>query len=182
MMKKNFNRSILELCQGDITQQKVDVIVNAANARLSGGGGVDGAIHKAGGPTIMEECQRIGGCPTGNAVITAGGKLSANYVIHAVGPIYRGGGSGEAALLKSAYQASLNLTTGKGLVSIAFPSISTGAYGYPIEKASKIAFSAIIEHLKGNTCIKRVIFVLFSQKDFEIYRSSLEEIIENCEK
>lgn len=168
------NQSILALCQGDITQQKVDAIVNAANARLAGGGGVDGAIHRAGGMTIMQECRKIGGCPTGKAVITTGGKLLAAYVIHAVGPVFRGGDSGEADLLKGAYHSSLQLAEEKALKSVAFPSISTGAYGYPIQEASKIALETVIDHLKGETVIEWVVFVLFSRQDFEVYRATLE--------
>jgi O-acetyl-ADP-ribose deacetylase (regulator of RNase III) len=133
------NNSIIELFQGDITKLEVDAIVNAANSRLAGGGGVDGAIHRAGGPAIMAECRKIGSCPTGEAVITTAGKLQAQHVIHTVGPVYRGGASGEAKLLKNAYANSLNLAEKQGLQSIAFPSISTGVYGYPIEEASKIA-------------------------------------------
>ncbi len=129
--------SIIELFQGDITKLEVDAIVNAANSRLAGGGGVDGAIHRAGGPAIMAECRTIGSCPTGEAVITTAGNLPAKYVIHTVGPVYRGGASGEAKLLQNAYANSLGLAEKHGLKSIAFPSISTGVYGYPIAEGVK---------------------------------------------
>ncbi len=148
MIKKEINKSNIELCQGDITTQRVDAIVNAANSRLAGGGGVDGAIHRVGGPAIMEECRRIGGCPTGNAVITTGGKLPATYVIHAVGPVYRNGNSGEPELLKSAYQSCLKLADEHSIKSLAFPSISTGAYGYPIKEAATIALTTTLDYLK----------------------------------
>ncbi len=136
-MQYRVNNAVIELFQGDITRLQIDAIVNAANSRLAGGGGVDGAIHRAGGPAIMAECKKIGGCPTGEAVITPGGKLSARYVIHTVGPVYRGGASGEPKLLQNAYANSLGLAEKHNLKSIAFPSISTGVYGYPIEEAAK---------------------------------------------
>jgi len=177
MVEVTINKSKLRLEQGDITKQKVDAIVNAANTRLAGGGGVDGAIHRAGGPKIMEECRKIGGCPTGQAVITTGGNLPAKYVIHAVGPIYRGGKSGEAELLRSCYINSLKIADEKGLKTISFPSISTGAYGYPIKEASRIALSSVIEYLKGKTAIERVTFVLFSERDFNTYKDTLNELI-----
>ncbi len=176
MMKKQINTSMVELIQGDITAQKVDAIVNAANSRLAGGGGVDGAIHRSGGPAIMEECRRLGGCPTGRAVITTGGTLPAPYVIHAVGPVYRNGDSGEPELLKKAYQCCLAIAEERGIKSMAVPSISTGAYGYPIRDAAQIALTTVIDHLKKESTIERVVFVLFSQHDFEVYRSLLEEI------
>lgn len=175
-MKLQINKSGLELAQGDITKQKVDAIVNAANSRLAGGGGVDGAIHRAGGPAIMAECIKIGGCPTGNAVITTGGNLFAKHVIHAVGPIYRDGRSGEPQLLRNAYRNSLQIADRTGLKSIAFPSISTGVYGYPINAASKPALSTVIDYLKGDTGIALAVFVLFSSHDFETYCNSLREI------
>ncbi|MGH7273352.1 MAG: macro domain-containing protein, partial [Nitrospiria bacterium] len=131
--KVKINKSILELVEGNITQQETEAIVNAANTTLLGGGGVDGAIHRAGGPKILEECKKLGGCPTGEARITTGGGLRAKYVIHAVGPVYRDGTNGEARLLASAYQNSLALATQHKIKSVSFPSISTGAYGYPME-------------------------------------------------
>jgi O-acetyl-ADP-ribose deacetylase (regulator of RNase III) len=171
-------QAVLELTHGDITTQKVDAIVNAANTRLAGGGGVDGAIHRAGGPAIMAECRAIGGCPTGQAVITTGGNLPARYVIHAVGPVYRGGTSGEQALLRSAYLHSLRCADKHGATHIAFPSISTGAYGYPIEDAARTALSTVVSYLKGDTAITRVTFVLFSPHDLEVYRQMLREVQE----
>jgi len=175
-MEIKIHTAIIELCQGDITRQKVDAIVNAANSRLAGGGGVDGAIHTAGGPAIMEECRKIGGCPTGEVVITTGGKLAAAYVIHTVGPVYRNGASGEAQLLKNAYANSLKLAEAKGVKTIAFPSISTGVYGYPIADASRLALGTVIEYLQSDTKIQRVVFVLFSAYDFNLYTRTIKEI------
>ncbi len=139
---------MIEIVKGDITRIIADAIVNAANSALAGGGGVDGAIHRAGGPSILQECRRIGKCPTGQAVITGAGNLGAKYVIHAVAPIYRGNAD-DARLLGAAYRSALALGESYGLASIAFPSLGTGAYGYPIEQAAPIALSAIAEHLKG---------------------------------
>ncbi len=175
-MKVTINRSILELVRGDITEQETDAIVNAANSRLAGGGGVDGAIHRAGGPSIMESCRKIGHCPTGTAVITPAGLLPARHVIHAVGPIWRGGNRNEAALLAGAYQQSLALASEHSIKSVAFPSISTGAYGYPVEKASRIALATVIEYLQDHPEVELVRFVLFSEKAFEVYRTALEEL------
>ncbi len=168
------NESIVFLVEGDITKEKTDAIVNAANSRLAGGGGVDGAIHRAGGPAIMEECRKIGGCPTGKAVITTGGKLNAKHVIHTVGPIYRGGMKDEAGLLASAYKESLKLASSKGLKSIAFPSISTGAYGYPLAEAASIALKTVTDYLKEKTDIKMVRFVLFGRHAYEEYEKALK--------
>ena len=172
-MDYRVNNSIIELFQGDITKLQVEAIVNAANSRLAGGGGVDGAIHRAGGPAIMAECRTIGSCPTGEAVITTGGALAAKYVIHTVGPVYRGGSSGEPKLLHNAYASSLNLAEHHSLKSIAFPSISTGVYGYPIDEASKIAIRAVAGHVNGQTILERVIFVLFSAPDLEVYTKNM---------
>ena len=147
-MEIKINSTTLSLIKGDITNEEIDAIVNAANSRLAGGGGVDGAIHRAGGPKIMDECRKIGGCPTGSAVITTGGNLKAKYVIHTVGPVYRDGKNREAELLSSAYRKSLELAASKEIKSIAFPSISTGAYGYPINEASEIALNTVIEFIK----------------------------------
>ncbi|MGQ9506704.1 MAG: O-acetyl-ADP-ribose deacetylase [Candidatus Bathycorpusculaceae bacterium] len=171
------------LIQGDITEMDTDAIVNAANPSLMGGGGVDGAIHRKGGPKILEECKRIrateypDGLPTGKAVITSGGKLKAKYVIHTVGPIWHSGSSGEPQLLADAYRNSLRLAVSKGLKTIAFPAISTGAYGYPIEEASKIALSTVKEFLEKEDNVDKVVFVLFSSRDFEIYRKVAREIL-----
>ena len=167
-MKVNVAGSVLELVSGDITRQETEAIVNAANSRLAGGGGVDGAIHRAGGPTIMAECRKIGSCPTGRAVITTGGNMKARYVIHAVGPVYRGGGS-EAELLESAYRESLKLAVENGIRSISFPSISTGAYGYPVGEAAGIALRTVAGFLEETDAIELVRFVLFSEADLETY-------------
>lgn len=176
MMELKINKTVIELRQGDITKQTVEAIVNAANSRLAGGGGVDGAIHRAGGPAIMKECRKIGQCPTGNAVITTGGRLYAKHVIHTVGPVYRNGKSEEPKLLGNAYQNSLKVAERAQIKTIAFPSISTGVYGYPIKEASKIALSTVIDYLKGETGIERVVFVLFSNYDFEIYKDSFKKL------
>ena len=179
-MKVEIEGAAVELVQGDITLQEVDAIVNAANSGLRGGGGVDGAIHRAGGPEIMAECRRIGGCPTGKAVITSGGRLPARHVIHAVGPVYRGGSSGEKDLLAGAYRSSLELAVGKGLRSVAFPSISTGAYGYPIRDASRVALGAVRDYLiEHPASLDLVRFVLFSQADYEVYAEALREVDAN---
>jgi len=166
----------IELVQGDITREKVDAIVNAANRTLLGGGGVDGAIHRAGGPVILEECRFLGGCETGDARLTTGGNLPARYVIHTVGPVYQGGRQGEADLLASAYRRSLALADEHGLRSVAFPSISTGAYRYPVEAAARVAIATVRRFLAGTTGIELVRFVLFSAGDFAVYRQALEEM------
>ncbi|MFZ5652397.1 MAG: O-acetyl-ADP-ribose deacetylase [Bacillota bacterium] len=168
------------LLRGDITQQDADAIVNAANSSLLGGGGVDGAIHRAGGPQILEECKvirsRKGGCPTGEAVITGGGNLKARYVIHTVGPIWSGGGSNEDQLLSNAYRNSLKLAESKGIRTVSFPSISTGAYGFPTERAARVAARTVKEFLEGQDTLEEVRFVLFSGRDLNIYREAWEEI------
>lgn len=171
----------LRIIQGDITQQSTDAIVNAANSSLMGGGGVDGAIHRAGGPAILDECKQIvarqGRLPTGKAVMTTGGNLKAKYVIHTVGPIWHGGNSGEPELLASAYHESLKLATKNKLNSIAFPSISTGAYGYPVNQASKVAIDAVITFLsQSTTSLREVVFVLFDAQTLGAYTSALAEI------
>jgi O-acetyl-ADP-ribose deacetylase (regulator of RNase III) len=162
------------LMQGDITQQDTDAVVNAANPSLLGGGGVDGAIHRAGGPTILEECkeivEKIGHCETGEAVITTGGDMSARHVIHTVGPVYRGGQRREPEMLANAYKNSCRLAAENGLKSIAFPSISTGAYGYPIKKAAEIALRTVFTLLKERGDIDEVRIVLFSDADLKVYR------------
>ncbi|MDM7913976.1 MAG: O-acetyl-ADP-ribose deacetylase [Candidatus Eisenbacteria bacterium] len=176
-------RSVVELLRGDITQQTVDAIVNAANAALAGGGGVDGAIHRAGGPTIGEECRRIGGCPTGSAVATGAGRLPARWVIHAVGPVWRGGRYEEPALLASAYRRSLEVAREIGARSIAFPSISTGAYLYPVPDAARVALTAVREALEvdvsapGAGTIDRVVFVLFSDADLATYEEAAAGVL-----
>ncbi len=176
-MEIRIGKTTLSLVRGDITEQSVDAIVNAANSRLAGGGGVDGAIHRKGGPSIMQECRKIGGCPTGNAVATGAGRLKAKYVIHAVGPIYRGGDRGEPELLSSAYRRSLEVAKEKGCTSIAFPSISTGAYGYPVEEASRIALKTVIEFIEREDWFELVRFVLFTDDDLKVYRKTLEDLM-----
>lgn len=158
---------------GDITRLHVDAIVNAANESLLGGGGVDGAIHRAAGPGLLEECRRLGGCPTGEARITGAYALPARYVIHAVGPVYRGGTHGEAALLRSAYVRSLELAEQANCAEVAFPCISTGVYGYPKAEACDIAVSAVLEWLHGHELPERVVFCCFSEADAEVYRQRL---------
>jgi O-acetyl-ADP-ribose deacetylase (regulator of RNase III) len=168
----------LRLRLGDITAEDVDCIVNAANSSLLGGGGVDGAIHRAGGPQILEECRAIrrkqGECPTGEAVLTRGGRLRARYIIHTVGPIWRGGTHNEDHLLENAYKNSLRIAAKQGFSSIAFPSISTGVYGFPIERASRIAFDTVRTFVRNHREISDVRFIVFSQHDFEIYRRLFE--------
>lgn len=166
--------AVISLVRGDITKEESEAIVNAANSRLAGGGGVDGAIHRAGGPKIMEECLKIGGCPTGQAVITTGGNLNARYVIHTVGPIYRDGRSEEAELLASAYRNSLKIANEKGIKSISFPSISTGAYGYPINEAARIALQTVIDFIKTHKTPALVRFVIFSDRDMKVYEEALK--------
>lgn len=171
---------LLSLVVGDITTQTVDAIVNAANSRLIGGGGVDGAIRRAGGPAIETECAAIraerGGCPTGSAVITGAGRLPARYVIHAVGPIWQGGGQGEADLLASAYRNSLELAAERGARTVAFPSISTGVYGYPVAAAARVALRTVAGELVSRP-FDEVRFVLFSDADFAAYAEALREIV-----
>ena len=175
-MKINVQKSILEIVQGDITQQDTEAIGNAANSALAGGGGVDGAIHRTGGPTLMSELRaKYKGCPTGSAVITRGGNLKAKYVIHAVGPRYSGS-TKDAELLSSAYRKSLELCTQNKISSIAFPSISTGIYGYPVEEASRIALRTVMDYLKEHPEIKLIRFLLFDSKTFEVYKESLKEM------
>ena len=171
------------LVQGDITDMETDAVVNAANSSLRGGGGVDGAIHRRGGPSLLEECKRLrarewpGGLPTGKAAVTPGGNLKAKYVIHTVGPVWRGGTQKEPELLAEAYRNSLKLAVSKGLKTVAFPSISTGAYGYPIEKASRIALATVKSFLEREDNLDRVVFVLFSRDDLEVYMDAEKEVL-----
>jgi len=181
MEQRTINQTKISLIQGDITEQETDAIVNAANPSLMGGGGVDGAIHRAGGRAILDVCKELvskqGRLPTGKAVITTGGNLKAKYVIHTVGPFWQGGTKGEAEFLTSAYKESLKLATEHKLSSISFPSISTGAYGYPIEEASRVAIKAVVSLLiKEATSLKEVVFVLFDSRTYKHYRSALKEI------
>ena len=176
--------SRIHLSLGDITEERTDAIVNAANSTLMGGGGVDGAIHRKSGTEILEECRIIRktkwleGLPTGEAVVTSGGKLKAKMVIHTVGPIWKGGNEGEAHLLASAYKNCLALALKMKIRSISFPSISTGAYGYPIEKASRIALTTVLDFIKEHNGIDEVHFVLHSQHDLMIYEVALKEVIQ----
>jgi len=170
----------ITLKQGDITTETVDAIVNAANSSLMGGGGVDGAIHRAGGPAILEECKRIvaaqGRLPAGQAVVTMGGRLPAGNVIHTVGPVWRGGARGEPETLKSAYVNSLRLAKEKGFRTVAFPSISTGAYGYPLEEASEVALSAVGDFVRDEGGLEEAVFVLFGDEAFAVYRRTLDRL------
>jgi len=163
----------IEAAQGDITTLAVDAIVNAANTSLLGGGGVDGAIHRAAGPQLLEECRTLGGCPTGEARITGGYNLPARHVIHTVGPVWRGGEKGEPELLASCYRNSLALAKENGIKTIAFPSISTGVYGYPIERACRTAIAETRRFLEADDTIERVTFVCFSPSDQECYQAAL---------
>lgn len=167
----------LQLIQGDITKHAADAIVNAANTSLMGGGGVDGAIHRAGGPAILEDCRKIvarqGCCKTGEAVITGAGDLPARYVIHTVGPVWNGGGKGEEALLASCYRSSLQLALEHGVKSIAFPNISTGIYRFPKDKAAAIAVAAVKEFLAAHALPEKVTFICFDTENYDLYRSLL---------
>lgn len=165
----------IEVTQGDITQQRVDAIVNAANSSLLGGGGVDGAIHRAAGPALLAACRKIGGCPTGEARITPGFNLPARFVIHTVGPIWRGGDRNEDELLAACYRNSLALAVQNGVRTIAFPSISTGAYGFPMERAARIAVREIRNFLKTAPDIERVVLVCFGRPAYELYSAAVRE-------
>ncbi len=172
----NINDSKLELITGDITEQDTAAVVNAANKRLAPGGGVAGAIHRAAGAKLWEECKALGGCNTGEAKITKGYNLKAKYIIHTVGPVYSNS-KRDPINLKSSYLNSLKLASENRIKSITFPSISTGAFGYPVEEAAKIALSSVIEYLRQNTGIELVRFALFSKSDFDVYKSALEKLI-----
>ena len=170
----NFERRKIKIVNSDITKLGVDAIVNAANQAMCGGGGVDGAIHRAAGPELLEECKILGGCKTGFAKITGGYNLKANYIIHAVGPVWYGGNRNEEALLKSCYQESLTLASEYNIKSIAFPAISTGAYKFPIERACKIAVDSILEYLVAHDEIEQVVFVCFDSKVEKQYKKILK--------
>jgi O-acetyl-ADP-ribose deacetylase (regulator of RNase III) len=180
MTSRVFGRTRIELAQGDITREAVDAIVNAANSSLMGGGGVDGAIHRAGGPAILEECRRIrerqGPLLPGDAVLTGAGRLAARHVIHTVGPVWRGGSNGEGDILARCYRSSIAQASTHGLRSVAFPSISTGAFGYPIAEAAPVALRAVREAFRGESSVKLVRFVLFSDPDLAVYRAALGEL------
>ena len=179
MGRRTIARSTIELLRGDITQQDTDAIVNAANTTLLGGGGVDGAIHRAGGPAILVECKTLGGCATGDAKVTRGGRLRARWVIHAVGPVYRDGRHGEPAQLASAYRRSLEVGVGQGARSIAFPSISTGAYRFPVSDAAGIALATVVGFLTEHPgTLDLVRFVLFSDADLATYEAALAKVDE----
>ena len=163
----------LRAIQGDITKVKVDAIVNAANSSLLGGGGVDGAIHRAAGPELLEECRTLNGCPTGQARLTKGYRLPARFVIHTVGPVWHGGSQDEAELLASCYRESLKLAAAHNLASIAFPCISTGVYDYPPEQACEVAIATVRDFLRAPSSLNEIIFCCFSGNDLELYRSRL---------
>ncbi|HNR36691.1 MAG TPA: O-acetyl-ADP-ribose deacetylase [Candidatus Hydrogenedentes bacterium] len=174
-MEKRIGSSIIEVVQGDLTCEDVDAIVNAANKSLLGGGGVDGAIHRAGGPAILAECRKLNGCETGDAKITTGGNLKARHVIHTVGPVYRDGRHNEPALLASCHRRSLEVAVKHGLKTVSFPAISCGVYGYPIPDAARIAVETVANFLRENPSIERVRFVLFSREIRDIFAKALEE-------
>jgi O-acetyl-ADP-ribose deacetylase (regulator of RNase III) len=175
----NNNSQKIEIIRGDITKQRVDAIVNAANSSLMGGGGVDGAIHRAGGPAILEECRKIisrqGSCPTGEAVITTGGNLPAKFVIHTVGPVWHGGQNNEPEKLRNCYSNSLRLAVENNLETIAFPNISTGIYGYPKKEAAQIAIKTASSHLESDHFITKVYFVCFDEENYEVHRLLLSK-------
>ena len=175
------NKTKLILTQGDITRQTTGAIVNAANSSLMGGGGVDGAIHRAGGPAILEACKEIvskqGKLPTGKAVITAGGNLKAEFVIHTVGPVWQGGHRGEPELLASVYRESLKLAAANNVQSISFPSISTGAYGYPVEQAAEVALQTVVDFLHEEMPLNEVVFVLFDARTQQAYEKTLKRLM-----
>jgi O-acetyl-ADP-ribose deacetylase (regulator of RNase III) len=175
MSTQTINGVLLVLLRGNIVDMQADALVNAANSALAGGGGVDGAIHRAGGPSIMEECRKIGGCLTGRAVATGAGKLKAKYVFHAVGPIYSGHEQ-DGRLLAGAYQSCLDLAEQRHLKSIAFPSISTGIYGYPLSEAAPIALHTIVEHIKKSTGLQQVTFVLYADDAYDAFEQALNAL------
>ncbi|HXT35349.1 MAG TPA: O-acetyl-ADP-ribose deacetylase [Chloroflexota bacterium] len=177
MTETSIGAATLRLIQGDIARVAADAIVNAANSGLAGGGGVDGAIHRAGGPTIMAECRKIGRCPTGSAVLTGAGSLPAKFVIHAVAPVYHDGNHGEPDLLRGAYAASLALAEAHNLRTLAFPSLGTGAYGYPVSLAAAIALDIVATHLRSTTTLQEVTFVLFSASDLAVYEGALARLV-----
>ncbi len=176
-MKRNVGSCVLEVVQGDITQETVEAIVNAANSSLLGGGGVDGAIHRAGGPAILEECRKLGGCATGDAKITTAGRLPSKWVIHTVGPVYSDGSRGEAGDLENCYRRSLEVAVENGARTVAFPAISCGVYGYPIPEAARIAVRTVREFVKASDAVDLVRFVLFSDKVYDVFAKALEESV-----
>jgi O-acetyl-ADP-ribose deacetylase len=181
MLNRKINSTKLTIIKGDITEQATDAIVNAANSGLMGGGGVDGAIHRAGGPAILDECKRIvhgiGRLPTGQAVITTGGNLPAKHVIHTVGPIWNSGKNKEPELLASAYRESLKVAVDNSLKTVSFPSVSTGAYRFPVALAAQIALQTVIDFLKTNNSLDEVRFVLYDDSTCAVYERTLQELI-----
>jgi O-acetyl-ADP-ribose deacetylase (regulator of RNase III) len=177
-MQKHINGATIELVRGNIVEQAVDAIVNAANTSLLGGGGVDGAIHRAAGPELLAECRTLGGCPTGQARITGGYHLPARHVIHTVGPVYHGQPR-DAELLASAYRSSLQLASQHGVRTIAFPSISTGAYGYPLDEAAQIATRTVVDYVRQHGGIELVRFVLWDQQAYDAFEKALTQVSEN---
>lgn len=175
-MQKTVSECAIEVVRGDITKEQVDAIVNAANSSLLGGGGVDGAIHRAGGPEILEQCRKLDGCETGDAKITTGGRLPARYVIHTVGPVFRGGSLGEPQLLASCYRRSLELARDQGLKTVSFPAISCGVYGYPVKEAAVVAIGAVIEFIMANPGFDRIRFVMFSPESFAAFANTLDAL------
>ena len=180
-MEMIIKKACISLKRGDITREATDAIVNAANSSLMGGGGVDGAIHRAGGPQILEECKQIrkqkGHLPTGEAVITTAGNMKAHFVIHTVGPVWHGGNSGEPNLLTSAYRESLKLAVENNLKSISFPSISTGIYGYPVGEAAEVALRTVVDFLQGqDTTLEEVVFVLYDTGTYSAYEKALSKL------
>jgi O-acetyl-ADP-ribose deacetylase (regulator of RNase III) len=174
-MEITVNQTRVEAVHGDITAESVDAIVNAANAQLAGGGGVDGAIHRAGGPSIMAECRKLGGCPTGEAKATTAGQLNAQWVIHTVGPIWQGGARGERAQLASAYRRSLEVAAELGAVTVAFPAISCGVYGYPIPEAARVAVETVKTFAEVDPRVRHVRFVLFGEATLRAFQEALRE-------
>jgi O-acetyl-ADP-ribose deacetylase (regulator of RNase III) len=179
MLKKKWGDTLLSLQKGDIAKVKTQAVVNAANSALAGGAGVDGAIHRAAGPSLMEECREIGGCPTGQAVVTGAGNMRALKVIHTVGPVFSGSKK-DAELLADCYRNSLDRARQNGLDTVAFPSISTGAYGYPLDQAARVALGAIRDYVKANPGVfKEIKMVLYDQKALDAYQSALTELRED---
>jgi O-acetyl-ADP-ribose deacetylase (regulator of RNase III) len=181
---RHFRHTAIDLFQGDITRFVCDAVVNAANERLVAGGGVDGAIHRAAGPSVLEECQRIGHCPTGQAVISGAGRLSAQKIIHAVGPVWEGGQANEPGLLASCHRKSLEIAMQNKLLHVAFPAISTGVYGYPVDAAAKVAITSVRDFLNEQSsdgCLRRVTFVLFDRDAYKAFQSALFSIFPDQE-